>query len=427
MNHDKSKEAFVEAQKFIAGGVNSPVRTFSAVGSEAPPFISHGEGTYIFDIDGNKYLDFVGSWGPLILGHADQTSLDELIKTAKKGFSFGAPTLLETQLAKEMLGIYSFLDLVRFCSSGTEATMTAIRLARGFTKKSDIIKFKGCYHGHSDGLLVSAGSAVATLSVPSCDGVLDDYAKHTLLCSYNDIQSVKDCFDASSDVAAIIIEPIAGNMGLVPADIGFLHEICELARTKGAVIIFDEVMSGFRASLNGVFGFDDFDVDLVTFGKVIGGGMSVGAVAGKAQIMRHLAPQGNVYQAGTLSGNPLAMATGLATLRAIQEDGFYEKLAKKAQKLSNGLSDLAKTYGVDLVSDYRGSMFGFFFLDTLPQNFDDVQKSDTRLFAKFHKAMLDLGVYLAPSAFETCFINAKMSDEDIEFALSCASEALKNL
>lgn len=305
--------------------------------------------------------------------------------------------------------------------------MTAIRLARGFTKKSDIIKFKGCYHGHSDGLLVSAGSAVATLSVPSCDGVLDDYAKHTLLCSYNDIQSVKDCFDASSDVAAIIIEPIAGNMGLVPADIGFLHELCELARTKGAVIIFDEVMSGFRASLNGVFGFDDFDVDLVTFGKVIGGGMSVGAVAGKAQIMRHLAPQGNVYQAGTLSGNPLAMATGLATLRAIQEDGFYEKLAKKAQKLSNGLSDLAKTYGVDLVSDYRGSMFGFFFLDTLPQNFDDVQKSDTRLFAKFHKAMLDLGVYLAPSAFETCFINAKMSDEDIEFALSCASEALKNL
>ena len=330
---DNSIKAYEEACEVIPGGVDSPVRAFKSVGG-TPPFIDRGEGAYLFDVDNNKYLDFVQSWGPLIFGHCDKDIEEAVIATAKKGLSFGAPTTLETELANEIVDMYDYIDKVRFVSSGTEAVMSAIRLARGVTGKNDIVKFEGCYHGHSDSLLVQAGSGMATFGAPSSPGVPADLTKHTLLCEYNNIENLKKCFEDSSDISCIIIEPIAGNMGLVPASAEFLKTCRELCDANGALLIFDEVMTGFRASLTGASGILETKADIITFGKVIGAGMPVGAFASNKEIMGHLSPDGAVYQAGTLSGNPVAMAAGLVSLRKLKANPeIYSALNEKALKL----------------------------------------------------------------------------------------------
>ncbi len=404
---------FQEAQKYIVGGVNSPVRAFKSVGGE-PPFIKRGKGAYIWDIEGNKYLDFIQSWGPLIFGHCDEEIEEAIIKTVKNGVSFGAPTPLEVELAKEVLELFPHLDLIRFVNSGTEATMSAIRLARGYTGKDDIIKFEGCYHGHSDSLLVSAGSGAATFGTPSSPGVPADFTKHTLLAKYNNIESVKKCFE-NGDVGCVIIEPIAGNMSLVPADKEFLNELREICNHYGAVLILDEVMSGFRASLRGSYDIYGVKADIVTFGKVIGGGMPVGAFAGKKEIMEKLSPLGPVYQAGTLSGNPVAMAAGLAQIKKLKSNpDIYNSLEQKAKKLMSSFAEISKENNIDFQYNIMGSMFGFFFNSINPKNFDDVKKSDTKKYAKFHHEMLKKGFYFAPSAYETGFICTPMNDSDIE-------------
>jgi len=404
---------FQEAQKYIVGGVNSPVRAFKSVGGE-PPFIERGKGAYIYDIDGNKYLDFIQSWGPLIFGHCDKDIEEAIIEAVKKGVSFGAPTKVEVELAKEVLELFPHLDLIRFVNSGTEATMSAIRLARGYTGKDDIIKFEGCYHGHSDSLLVSAGSGAATFGVPSSPGVPADFTKHTLLAKYNDIKSVKKCFE-KGDVGCVIIEPIAGNMSLVPGEKEFLGELRELCNYYGAVLIFDEVMSGFRASLRGSYDIYGIEADMVTFGKVIGGGMPVGAFAGKKEIMEKLSPVGPVYQAGTLSGNPVAMSAGLATIKKLKANPeIYKDLEKKAKKLMKSFDEISKENEIDFNYNVIGSMFGFFFNPKKPTNFDEVNESDTKKYAKFHNEMLKNGFYFAPSAYETGFICTAMSDDDID-------------
>ena len=404
---------FETAKKYIVGGVNSPVRAFKSVGGE-PPFIERGEGAYIFDIEGNKYLDFIQSWGPLIFGHCDSDIENAIIEAVKKGVSFGAPTKVEVELAKEVLDLFPHLDLIRFVNSGTEATMSAIRLARAFSGKDDIIKFEGCYHGHSDSLLVSAGSGAATFGVPSSPGVPKDFTKHTLLAKYNDLDSVKECFE-KGDVGCVIIEPIAGNMSLVPAEKEFLEGLREICNHYGAVLIFDEVMSGFRASLRGSYDIYGIKADIVTFGKVIGGGMPVGAFAGKKEIMKLLSPVGPVYQAGTLSGNPVAMSAGLATIKKLKENpNIYKALEDKAKKLMEGFDKISKENGIDFNYNVVGSMFGFFFNPIKPKNFDEVNESDTKRYAKFHNKMLKEGFYFAPSAYETGFICTPMSEEDIQ-------------
>ena len=413
---------FQEAQKYIVGGVNSPVRAFKSVGGE-PPFIKKGKGAYIWDINDNKYLDFIQSWGPLIFGHCDKEIEEAIIKAVKNGVSFGAPTSLEVELAKEVLELFPHLDLIRFVNSGTEATMSAIRLARGYTGKDDIIKFEGCYHGHSDSLLVSAGSGAATFGTPSSPGVPKDFTKHTLLAKYNDIESVKRCFE-NGDVGCVIIEPVAGNMSLVPAEKEFLNELREICNYYGAVLILDEVMSGFRASLRGSFDIYGVKADIVTFGKVIGGGMPVGAFAGKKEIMEKLSPVGPVYQAGTLSGNPVAMAAGLAQVKKLKSNPeIYKTLEEKAKKLMSSFAKISKENSIDFQYNVIGSMFGFFFNSIKPKNFDDVNKSDTQKYAKFHNEILKKGFYFAPSAYETGFICTPMNDEDIKNTI----EAFKNI
>ncbi len=428
MKYENSKKAFEEAFKYIPGGVDSPVRAFKSVGG-TPPFIDRGEGAYIYDIDGNRYIDFVQSWGPLIFGHCDKDIEEAVIETLKKGLSFGAPTMLETELAKEIVDMFDSIDKVRFVNSGTEAVMSAIRLARGYTGRDDIVKFKGCYHGHSDSLLVQAGSGAATFGNPSSPGVPASLTKHTLLADYNDIESVKRCFaDSENGVACVIIEPIAGNMGLVPADIEFLTELRALCDATDTLLIFDEVMSGFRASLLGAQGLVDIKPDIVTLGKVIGGGMPVGAFGGRADIMSMLSPEGPVYQAGTLSGNPVAMAAGLASIRKLKANpSIYVELSRLAKKLTEGFEAAARSEDIPLVTDVRGSMFGFFFSDKPVRNFDDALNSDTEAFAIFHRAMMDRGVYLACSAFETGFICEKMNDEIIEEAIRAAYEAMREV
>ena len=424
---DKSIKAYEEACKVIPGGVDSPVRAFKSVGG-TPPFIDRGEGAYLFDIDGNKYLDFVQSWGPLIFGHCDRDIENAVIETAKKGLSFGAPTLLETQLASEIVEMYENIDKVRFVSSGTEATMSAIRLARGVTGKNDILKFEGCYHGHSDSLLVHAGSGLATFGTPSSPGVPVDLTKHTLVCEYNNIENLKKCFEDSSDISCIIIEPIAGNMGLVPASEEFLKACRDLCDKHGALLIFDEVMTGFRASLRGASGILNTQADIITFGKVIGAGMPVGAFASSKRIMDHLSPDGTVYQAGTLSGNPVAMAAGLTSLRKIKANpGIYAELNTKALRLVNGLKKVANDNGISLQVNTRGSMFGFFFSEFEPKNFKDVGLCDFKRFATFHHEMLKKGFYFACSQYEAGFICTKITNEDIDACISAASEVMKKL
>ncbi len=428
MTHEKSEKAFEEAYRVIPGGVDSPVRAFGSVGG-TPPFIERGEGAYLYDIDGNKYIDYVQSWGPLIFGHADKDIENAVIDTAKKGLSFGAPTTVETELAEEIVGLFDTIDKVRFVSSGTEAVMSAIRLARGVTSRDDIVKFTGCYHGHSDSLLVQAGSGATTFGSPSSPGVPADLTKHTLLATYNDIGSVAEAFKASENgVACVIIEPIAGNMGLVPADPEFLIELHKLCDLEGALLIFDEVMSGFRASLNGAQGLTSVKPDIVTLGKVIGGGMPVGAFGASAEIMSHLSPEGPVYQAGTLSGNPVAMAAGLASIRKLKKDPtIYVDFGKKATKLMKGFQAAADAEEIPFVTEVRGSMFGFFFSDKPVKNFDDALENDTEKFAAFHKGMLDRGIYLACSAYETGFISTAITDEMLDQTITAAYEVMREI
>jgi glutamate-1-semialdehyde 2,1-aminomutase len=421
---DKSINAYEDAKKVIPGGVDSPVRAFGGV-IGTPPFIERGEGSYLVDIDGNKYLDFVQSWGPLIFGHCDKDIEASVMKTVKKGLSFGAPTELETELANEIVDMFDNIDKVRFVSSGTEAVMSAIRLARGVTGKNDIVKFEGCYHGHSDSLLVSAGSGMATFGAPSSPGVPADLTKHTLLCEYNNLEQLEKCFSESNDIACIIIEPIAGNMGLVPATEEFLKACRELCDKHGALFIFDEVMSGFRASLKGAQGVVETQPDMVTFGKVIGAGMPVGAFAASKEIMGNLSPEGKVYQAGTLSGNPVAMAAGLTSLRKLKADAdIYNKLNDKAVRLTNGLKEVAIKNNIPLHVDTRGSMFGFFFCEDVPSNMKEVGKCDFDRFAKFHNEMLKKGFYFACSQYEAGFICTTMTNEQIDATIKAADEVM---
>ena len=419
-----NKEAFSEAKKYIPGGVNSPVRAFGSVGGE-PVIIDHAKGAYLYDVEGKKYLDFIQSWGPLIFGHCDKDIEEAIISAVKQGVSYGAPSPKETALAKLICDEFKQIDKIRFVSSGTEATMSAIRVARGYSKKDGLIKFEGCYHGHSDALLIKAGSGATTYGNASSGGVPQDVVKNTFLAIYNDIESVKAIFENNKDkIGVVIIEPIAGNMGLVPADKKFLRELRELCDKFGAVLILDEVMSGFRASRLGSYPFHEVDADLVTFGKVIGGGMNVAAFGGKAKIMDCLSPEGAVYQAGTLSGNPVAMSAGIAAISKINNDAnLYARLEKLAKKLMDGFKEAAKSAGITIQTEVRGSMFGYFFTEHAVKNYDDALKSDTKLFAKFHQAMLKRGIYLAPSQFETGFICDAMSEADIDLAVNAAKEA----
>ena len=427
MNLNKSIKAFEEAYSVIAGGVDSPVRAFSSVGG-TPPFIERGEGGYLFDIDGNRYIDFVQSWGPLIFGHCDPDIEGSVQSAVKKGLSFGAPTLVETELAKRIVELFEPIDKVRFVSSGTEATMSAIRLARGYTQRDDFIKFTGCYHGHSDSLLVQGGSGMATFGSPSSPGVPADLTKHTLLAQYNNIESVRRCFEDSQEIACVILEPIAGNMGLVPADEQFLVELRKLCDEHGTLLIFDEVMSGFRASLRGSQGFTEVKPDIMTFGKVIGAGMPVGAFGANRDIMSHLSPEGAIYQAGTLSGNPIAMNAGLTSLnKLIANPEIYSTLEQRAKRLMEGFQRASDELNIPMVTEVRGSMFGFFFSDKRVKNFEDALENNTELFGKFHNKMLEKGIYLACSAYETGFISTATTNEMIEETINMAQEALREI
>ncbi|QDJ12522.1 glutamate-1-semialdehyde-2,1-aminomutase [Mergibacter septicus] len=419
-----SNELFFQAQKSIPGGVNSPVRAFNGVGS-TPIFIDKAEGAYLFDSDGNHYIDYVGSWGPMILGHNHPTIREAVIKTAEKGLSFGAPTALEITLAEKVCELIPSIEMVRMVSSGTEATMSAIRLARGYTQRDKIIKFEGCYHGHADSLLVKAGSGALTLGQPSSPGIPADFAKHTLTCTYNDLNSVKQAFEQyPTDIACIIVEPVAGNMNCIPPQEGFLLGLRQLCDQYGALLIIDEVMTGFRVALAGAQSYYNVTPDLTCLGKIIGGGMPVGAFGGKKDIMQYIAPTGPVYQAGTLSGNPIAMAAGLACLTELSKAGNEVKLAEKTEKLALGLKALADKHQIPFAVNYVGGMFGFFFTEnTQVTCYADVMKCNIERFKAFFQAMLKEGIYLAPSAFEAGFMSLAHTDEDIEKTLQAADRA----
>lgn len=423
-----STALFQRAQQVIPGGVNSPVRAFKGVGG-TPVFIQKAAGAYITDTDGKQYIDYVGSWGPMVLGHNHPAIIDAVLKAVPNGLSFGAPTESEITLAEFVCKLIPSIELVRMVSSGTEATMSAIRLARGYTGRDKIIKFEGCYHGHSDSLLVKAGSGALTLGQPSSPGVPEDFAKHTLTCTYNDLDSVKQAFEQyPQDIACLIIEPVAGNMNCIPPKPGFLQGIRELCDQYGALLIIDEVMTGFRVALGGAQAYYGVTPDLTTLGKIIGGGMPVGAFGGKREIMEFIAPTGPVYQAGTLSGNPIAMAAGLACLTELSKPGNEQKLTEKTQKLAEGLRTLAKKHHVPFTAQYVGGMFGLFFTDA-PEvtNFQDVMKCDAAKFNRFFHLMLEQGVYLAPSAFEAGFMSLAHSDADIEQTLKAADKAFAAL
>ena len=413
---------FSDAKQVIPGGVNSPVRSFSGVGG-TPVFIDHAQGAYIHDSAGKRYIDYVGSWGPMILGHAHPEVIAAVKHAAEKGLSFGAPTEIETLMARRVCELVPSCDLVRMVSSGTEATMSAIRLARGYTGRDKIVKFEGCYHGHSDSLLVKAGSGALTFGVPSSPGVPASVAADTLTLTYNDSDSVRNLFaELGEQIACIIVEPVAGNMNCIPPVPGFLETLREVCDQYHSVLIFDEVMTGFRVGLNGAQGLYNIKPDLTTLGKIIGGGMPVGAFGGQLKIMECLAPLGPVYQAGTLSGNPVAMAAGLKTLELISRPGFYEALTAKTEKLTSGLKERAQQAGIALTTNSVGGMFGLFFSDE-PQvtSFVQVMQCDQALFKRFFHAMLDAGVYLAPSAFEAGFVSAAHGDEDLDRTLDNAA------
>lgn len=419
---------FTDAQHVIAGGVNSPVRAFAGVGGE-PVFFKSAKGAWLLAEDGKTYIDYVGSWGPMILGHGHPSVLDAVIETAKKGLSFGAPCVLETKIAEKICALVPSIERVRMVNSGTEATMSAIRLARGHTGRDKIIKFEGCYHGHSDSLLIKAGSGALTLGVPSSPGVPAGLAEHTVTLPYNDADAVRAAFrELGSQIACIIVEPIAGNMNMVPPVPGFHEALRTECTNAGALLIFDEVMTGFRVAKGGAQAGLGIQPDLTTLGKVVGGGMPAAAFGGRADVMASIAPDGPVYQAGTLSGNPVAMAAGLATLEQIDQPGFYESLSNKTKRLADGLTAMAADAGVAISVESQGGMFGLVFTDNGPvRSYAQVAAADIERFRKFFHGMLEAGVYLAPSAFEAGFVSAAHSDEDIDTTLAAADSVFRIL
>lgn len=423
-----SKHLFSEAQRHIPGGVNSPVRAFGAVGG-TPLFFERANGAFMFDADGNRYIDYVLSWGPMLLGHGHKDVLQAIRNQLDKAMTFGTPTELEVKLANKICSIVPGMEMIRMVNSGTEATMSAIRLARGYTGRDKIIKFEGCYHGHSDSLLVKAGSGALTLGVPSSPGVPNCLADHTITLSYNDIEQVAAVFSEIGDqIACIIVEPVVGNMNCVPPIPGFLEELRSCCTKSGALLIVDEVMTGFRISQQGAIGYYNIDADLICLGKVIGGGMPVGAFGGKRQFMEYISPLGPVYQAGTLSGNPVAMASGLATLELISEPGFLEPVCRRTSALVNGLVDRAQAAGIPLTSNHVGTMWGIFFSDERKIiNYDQVMRCNKDRFARFFHGMLREGVYLAPASFEAGFMSSAHTDEDIQFTLEASERVFASL
>ncbi|MBA6417745.1 glutamate-1-semialdehyde 2,1-aminomutase [Colwellia sp. 6M3] len=423
-----SQQLFNEAQEIIPGGVNSPVRAFNSVGG-TPLFIKKAQGAYIFDADGKKYVDYVGSWGPMILGHNHPAILEAVIETAQNGLSFGAPTELEITMAEKVREIVPSMERLRMVSSGTEATMSAIRLARGFTGRDKILKFEGCYHGHADSLLVKAGSGMLTMGVPSSPGIPEDVAKHTLTVSFNDIDQVKEIFEKfGNEIACIIVEPVAGNMNCIPPVAGFLEGLRAICDQYKSVLIFDEVMTGFRVALGGAQAHYNILPDLTTLGKVIGGGMPVGAFGGKKEIMDYIAPVGPVYQAGTLSGNPIAMAAGLASLNELCKGNKHQQLSDATEKLAMGLKAAAERNGVSLAINYVGAMFGFFFTEEENiTSFAQATACDAEKFNRFFHLMLEEGVYLAPSSFEAGFVSTAHGEDEIAFTLAAADRCFAQL
>ncbi|MED3623660.1 glutamate-1-semialdehyde 2,1-aminomutase [Neobacillus thermocopriae] len=425
-SYTKSIEAFKEAKKLMPGGVNSPVRAFKSVQMD-PIFMERGKGSKIYDIDGNEYIDYVLSWGPLILGHSNDRVVEALKKVAEEGTSFGAPTLKENELAKLVIERVPSIEVIRMVSSGTEATMSALRLARGYTGRNKILKFEGCYHGHGDSLLIKAGSGVATLGLPDSPGVPESVAKNTITVPYNDLESVKYAFEQfGEDIACIIVEPVAGNMGVVPPLPGFLEGLREITNQYGSLLIFDEVMTGFRVGYNCAQGHFNIKPDLTCLGKVIGGGLPVGAYGGRADIMEHIAPSGPIYQAGTLSGNPLAMTAGYETLSQLTPE-HYEEFIRKGDMLEKGIKEAADKYGVPVSFNRAGSMIGFFFTEEKVINYETAKSSNLEFFAAYYREMAEQGVFLPPSQFEGLFLSTEHSDEDIEKTIKAVEKAFSNL
>jgi glutamate-1-semialdehyde 2,1-aminomutase len=425
---EKSQKLFTAAQVHIPGGVNSPVRAFKSVGG-SPVFFEKAQGAYLFDADGKRYIDYIQSWGPMILGHGHPDVTTSIKRQIDRGLSFGAPTELETKLADKICSLVPGMEMIRMVNSGTEATMSAIRLARGYTNRDKIIKFEGCYHGHSDSLLVKAGSGALTMGVPSSPGVPSILADLTTTLTYNNIEEVKKTFDEiGNEVACVIIEPVAGNMSCIPPVNGFLETVRECCTRHGALLIFDEVMTGFRVDARCAVGRFNIDADLITLGKVIGGGMPVGAFGGKRHIMNNISPVGPIYQAGTLSGNPVAMTAGLETLELITAPRFHDKLFAQTEKFIKGLQKEANKADIPMTTNHIGSMFGFFFTQEVAvTNYKQVMACDSERFGRFFRGMLDAGVYFAPAAYEGCFMSAAHTNEDIEFTLEAASKVFKTL
>jgi glutamate-1-semialdehyde 2,1-aminomutase len=427
MNFSNSQSLYERALQIIPGGVNSPVRACKSVGAD-PLFIDRADGCLIYDADGNRFIDYIGSWGPMILGHRHPAVVEAINAVLGRGTSFGAPTDLEIQLAEMVIDAVASVDVIRMVNSGTEATMSAIRLARGFTGRDLVIKFDGCYHGHADTLLVAAGSGVATLGIPGSPGVPQDVARLTLSLPFNDIEAVKRVMDEKGDqVACVIIEPVAGNMGLVPPAAGFLESLREVTEKHGVILIFDEVMTGFRVAYGGAQTLYGITPDLTCFGKIIGGGLPVGAYGGKKEIMSQIAPQGPVYQAGTLSGNPIAMIAGIATLEQLKKEGVYESLAEKSKRLATGLAEAARKSDIAARVDHVGSMLGMFFTDRDVTDFEAAKTCDLDRFSAFYQGMRQSGIYLAPSQFEVLFLSAAHTDEHIDATINAAQQVLNNL
>jgi len=423
----RNQQLFEKSQKLIPGGVNSPVRAFKSVGG-TPVFFKKGKGAWLWDEDDKAYIDYIGSWGPMVLGHAHPEVIEAVREAAGDSLSFGAPTARELEMAELVSKLVPSMEQLRLVSSGTEATMSAIRLARGFTSRSKIVKFEGCYHGHADALLVKAGSGLLTLGTPSSAGVPAEVAAHTLTLPYNDIEALELLFKEMGDeIACVIVEPVAGNMNLITPKTGFLENLRALCTKHGAVLIFDEVMTGFRVALGGAQAHYNIKPDLTTLGKIIGGGLPVGAFGGRSDIMQYLAPVGPVYQAGTLSGNPVAVAAGLATLKLIQAAGFYQDLSAKTAQLVEGLTNAAKKHQLDFSAQSIGGMFGVYFSKTVPTSFDAVMQSDKEAFNRFFHGMLDEGVYLAPSAFEAGFVSAAHGVGEIQQTIEAADKVFSNL
>lgn len=427
MKKSKSQQLFARAQNLFPGGVNSPVRAFGSVGSE-PPFIARGEGAHLEDADGNRYLDYVLSWGPLILGHAHPMVLAALTEAAQNGTSYGAPCAAEIALAEKVQAFMPALEMMRFVNSGTEATMSAVRLARGFTGREKFVKFEGHYHGHADQFLVKAGSGVATLGIPGSPGVPQGSTRDTLSARFNHLETVEAQFKAHPDqIAAVILEPVGGNMGMVPPKPEFLQGLQALCQREGALLIFDEVMTGFRVHPGGAHTLYGIEPDLITLGKVIGGGLPVGAYGGRKEIMEHIAPSGPVYQAGTLSGNPLAMSAGLATLEEIEDPAVWQQFDQLGKALTTGLQVVAEGASVDLQVAHLGSMFGFFFHWDEVESWDEAAEADTKKFAQFHRGMMERGIYLAPSQYESGFLSTAHTEADIKRTVDAAAEVFTEL